>query len=241
VLIVKKPTPEGEKQKFRFCIDYRKLNALIKKDRYPIPLIAETIARLSKGKVFTKLDIRQAFHQIHIDPASEDLITFRTRYGSFKCKVMMEGLVNGPATWQRLMNTVLIDYLNDFCTVYLHDILNYSEDLLERAAHVHKVLERLRANGLQADIKKSEFNITKTKYLGFIISTTSIRVDPDKVSAIKYWKQLKTVKQIQSFIGFCNFYRRFIENFRRIAKPLIRLIRKGVNFDFDKACIESFK
>jgi hypothetical protein len=241
ILIVKKPTPEGEKQKFRFCIDYRKLNALTKKDRYPIPLIAETMARLSEAKVFTKLDIRQAFHRIRMDPNSEDLSTFRTRYGSFKCKVMMEGLANGPATWQRYMNTVLMDYLDDFCTAYLDDILIYSNDPLSHTEHVHKILERLRKAGLQADIKKSEFNVTETKYLGFIISTTGIRVDPDKVSAVKYWKQPRTVKQIQSFIGFCNFYRRFIRSFGRMARPLIRLTRKNAAFDFDEDCIDAFE
>jgi predicted aspartyl protease len=241
ILIVKKPTPPGEKQKFRFCIDYRKLNALTKKDRYPIPLIAETLTRLAKAKVFTKLDIRQAFHRIRMDPNSEDLTTFRTRYGSFKCKIMMEGLANGPATWQRYMNTVLMDYLDDFCTAYLDDILIYSDDPLEHTGHVHLVLERLRSAGLQADIKKSEFNVTETKYLGFIISTTGIRVDPDKVAAVKHWKQPRTVKQIQSFIGFCNFYRRFIRSFGRMARPLIRLTRKNVSFDFNEDCIDAFE
>ena len=126
ILFVKKPN-----KGLRFCIDYRKLNAITRKDRYPLPLIDETLARLSRAKIFTKLDVRQAFHRIRIDPASEDLTTFRTRYGSYKCKVLPFRLTNGPATYQRYMNDVLFDYLDVFCTAYLDDILIYLDDELE--------------------------------------------------------------------------------------------------------------
>ena len=132
----------------RFCVDYRKLNAITRKDRYPIPLLDETLARISKAKIFTKLDIRQAFHRVRIDPASEDLTTFRTRYGCYKYKVVPFGLTNGPATYQRYMNDVLFDYLDDFCTAYLDDILIYSNNELEHEEHVRKVLLRLREAGL---------------------------------------------------------------------------------------------
>jgi hypothetical protein len=136
--------PDG---KLRFCVDYRKLNALTKKDRHPIPLLDETLARLSKARIFTKLDIRQAFHRIRIHPDSEDLTTFWTRYGSYKYKVVPFGLTNGPAVYQRYMNTILFDYLNDFCTTYLDDIIIYSNEL-EHEEHVRKVLQRLREAGL---------------------------------------------------------------------------------------------
>ncbi len=132
----------------RFCINYRKLNELTRKDRYPIPLIDETLARLSKAKIYTKLDIRQAFHRIRIHPDSEEFTTFRTRYGVYKYKVLWEGLTNGPATYQRYINNTLFDYLDDFCTVYLDDILIYSEDITEHKMYVQKVLDRLRAAGL---------------------------------------------------------------------------------------------
>ena len=120
-----------------------------------------------------------------MDPASEDLTTFRTRYGAYKCKVLPFGLTNGPATYQRYMNDVLFDYLDDFYTAYLNDILIYSNNELEHKEHVTKVLERLRKAGLQADIKKYEFSVTRTKYLGFIISTNGIEVDPEKVEIIR--------------------------------------------------------
>ena len=117
-------------------------------------------------------------------PDSEDLTTFRTRYGAYKCKVLPFGLTNGPATYQRYMNDILFDYLDVFCTAYLDDILIYSENELEHAEHVRKVLQRLRDAGLQVDIKKSEFSVKCTKYLRFIISTDGIEVDPEKIEAI---------------------------------------------------------
>jgi hypothetical protein len=132
----------------RFCIDYRKLNNLTCKDRYLLPLISETLARIARAKIFTKLDIRQAFHCIRMSPESEELTTFRMRYGAYKCKVLPFGLTNGPATYQWYMNDILFDYLDVFCTAYLDDILIYSEDLLEHETHVKLVLERLREAGL---------------------------------------------------------------------------------------------
>jgi predicted aspartyl protease len=236
ILFVKKPSGG-----LRFCIDFRKLNAITRKDRYPLPLIDETLARISKAKIFTKLDIRQAFHRIRMDPASEDLTTFRTRYGTYKCKVLPFGLTNGPATYQRYMNDVLFNYLDDFCTAYLDDILIYSDNEFEHEIHVKKVLDRLRGAGLQADIRKCEFSVTRTKYLGFIISTNGIEVDPGKIEVIREWKEPRTVKGIQSFLGFCNFYRRFIREYGIIARPLVRLTRQDTPFIFDSDCYAAFQ
>lgn len=180
----------------RFCIDFRKLNNITRKDRYPLPLIDETLSRLAKAKIYTKLDIRQAFYRIRMDPDSKELTTFRTRYSTYKCKVLWEGLYNGPATYQRYINDILFDFLNDFCTAYLDNILIYSEDPLEYDMHVRRVLDRLREAGLQADIKKSEFKVTRTKYLGFIISIKGVEVNPLKVEVIRNWREPETVKGI---------------------------------------------
>jgi hypothetical protein len=128
------------------------------------------------------------------------------------------------------MNDVLFDYLDNFCTAYLDDILIFSDNELEHEHHVRKVLKRLRNAGLQIDLKKCEFHVTRTKYLGFIISTNGIEVDPDKISVVKSWKPPTTVKGVQSFLGFCNFYRRFIRDFGIIAKPLNNLTKTGVRF-----------
>ena len=224
----------------RFCVDYRKLNALTKKNRYPLPLIDETLTRLARAKIFTKLDIRQAFHRIRISPESEELTAFRTRYGLFQYKVLPFGLTNGPATFQSYINDILRDLLDVICTAYLDDILIYSEDELEHEAHVKQVVDRLHAAGLQADIKKCEFGVKRTKYLGFIISTDGIQVDPEKIQVIKDWKHPRTVHGIQSFLGFCNFYRRFIRDYSQIAAPLTCLTRKNYEFAFDKSCAQAF-
>jgi transposase InsO family protein len=236
ILFVKKPNGG-----LRFCVDYRKLNAVTKKNRYPLPLIDETLARVSRAKIFTKLDIRQAFHRIRVDPDSEDLTSFRTRYGQFKYKVTPFGLTNAPSTFQEFMNETLMDLLDVCCTAYLDDILIYSDDPQEHEMHVKLVLERLRAAGLQADIKKCEFNVTRTKYLGFIVSTDGVEVDPEKIAVIMQWKYPRTVKGVQSFLGFCNFYRRFIQDYGRLAAPLTQLTRADHVFDFDHACEAAFE
>jgi transposase InsO family protein len=225
----------------RFCIDYRRLNALTRKDSYPIPRIDELLSRVSKAKVFTKLDIRAAFNRIRMDPNSEEYTTFRTRYGSYKCKVLPFGLCNGPGTYQRYMNDVLLDYLDDFCMAYLDDILIYSESLEEHEEHVKMVLRRLMEAGLQADIKKCEFHVTRTKYLGYIVTTEGIEADPEKVEPLRNWKYPRTVTATKSFLGFCGFYRQFIRNFGLIAKPLSTLTRPTIPWDWTEECRKAFE
>jgi hypothetical protein len=167
-----------------FCVDYRKLNAITRKDHYPLPLIDKILEHISKAKIFTKLDIRQGFHRIRMDPASEDLTTFRSRYGSFKYKVMPFGLTNGPATFQRFVNSIFIDCLDQYLTAFIDNLLIYSNNELDHQLHVRAVLQRLWEHGLQASIKKCKFHVTKTRYLSFIISMDSIQVDPEKVIAV---------------------------------------------------------
>ena len=227
--------------KLRFCVDYRKLNAISKKDRYPIPLVDELMERLNGAKYFTKLDIRQGFHRIRMDPETEDLTSFRTRYGTYKYKVVPFGLSNGPAVFQRFINTTFFDYLDRFMTAFIDDLLIYSKNLKEHKDHVKKVLNRLREAGLQASILKCEFHVQRTKYLGFIISTNGIEVDPEKIEIIQNWTTPTTVKGVQSFLGFCNFYRRFVKGYSRISKPLHRLTRKDQPFEWNHACQEAFE
>lgn len=224
----------------RFCVDYRKLNALTKKDVCPLPLIEETLARISKARFFTKIDIRQAFHRIRMNPEHRDYTTFRTRYGTFRYNVLPFGLTNGPATFQKFINEILMEYLDDFCSAYMDDILIWSETEEEHQTHVRQVLERLKKAGLQADIKKCEFHVTETRFLGFIIGTKGVAVDPDKVAAVKQWAPPTTVKGVQSFLGFCNFYRKFVPEYSRVAKPLTNLTKKAVPFQWDEHCRVAF-
>jgi predicted aspartyl protease len=236
VLFAKKPGGG-----WRFCVDYRKLNELTKKDVYPIPLIEETLSRLSAAKVFTKLDVRQAFYRIRMDEAAEDLTTFRTRYGNYKYRVLPFGLCNGPATFQRYINKVLHGIVDDFCSAYLDDVLIFSEDPLQHEAHVAEVLRRLRDAGLQVDIKKSEFAVKKTKYLGLIISTEGIQKDLEKTAPVANWKPPTTLRGLQSYLGFCNYYRQFMKDFGRIARPLTLLLKKGSWRPLSEKELEAFK
>ena len=191
ILVARKP--DGS---LRFCVDFRKLNAVTKKDGYPLPLIDELMQRVGQAKYFTKLDIRQGFHRIRMTPESEDLTSFRTRYGQYKYTVMPFGITNGPATFQRYINSVLKDCLDIYATVYVDDILIYSETLEDYRRHIRGVLERLRGAGLQAALHKCEFHVTETKFLGFIVGTNGIRTDPDKIAVIQNWDPPTTVKGI---------------------------------------------
>jgi hypothetical protein len=218
VLFAKKPNGG-----LRFCVNYRAVNARLKKNIYPLPLISETLDRFRKAKLFTKLDVRNAFHRIRMNPGSEEITIFRTRFSQYKYQIFLFELTGGLSIFQRYINSVLFPYLDEFCTAYVNDILIFSEDSAKHHEHVTQVLEKLKSAGLQANIKKSEFSITKTKFLEYIISTKGITVDSDKISAVIKWKRPTKVKELQSFLGFCNFYRLFIENFSRMTKALYRL------------------
>ena len=182
VLFIQKP--EGG---IRFCVNYKRLNAITKKDCYLIPLIEETLAQLEGAKYFTKIDIRQAFYQIRMSEDLEELTTFLTRFGAFKYLVMPFGLCNGPASWQHLINDTLFDFLHCFVQAYLNDILIYSKTLKEHNSHVRQVLQCLREAKLQADIDKCEFHIQETKFFSLIVSTEGIQIDLYKVSIILDW------------------------------------------------------
>ncbi|KAK1919383.1 hypothetical protein P3342_009107 [Pyrenophora teres f. teres] len=212
VLFAKKPGGG-----LRLCIDYRALNAITRKDRYPLPLIRETLNNISKAKWFTKLDVIAAFHKIRVAEGDEWKTAFRTRFGLFEWLVTPFSMANSPSTFQRYINWTLREYLDEFCSAYLDDVLIYTDgSLRQHQDHVRKVLSKLQSAGLHVDIKKCEFEVKSTKYLGFII-------DAGKVKAIKEWEAPKTVKGVRSFLGFANFYRKFIRDFAKIATPLTRL------------------
>ena len=155
---------------------------------------------------------------------------FTSQFGAFKWKVLLFGLTRKPVSWQRFINDVLWEYLNKFCTAYLDDILIYSSNLKEYKEHMQLVLVKLCEFGIQADVDKCKFHVTKTKYLGLIISTEGIKMDSAKIEAIRQWDTPMYVWEVYLFVGFCNFYRRFIRNFSNIAGPLNALIKKNMLF-----------
>jgi len=214
----------------RICHDYRGLNNVTIKNRYPLPLIRETLDSLCGAKFYTKLDVIAAFNRIRVAEGHEWLTAFITRFGLFEMLVTPFGLCNAPATFQNYINHVLHDILDDYCTAYLDDVLVFSKTRAEHTKHVEEVIRRLGAAGLQIDIGKSEFYTKKTKYLGLIISTDGMSMDPEKVQALQAWKDPTSVKELQQFLGFANFYRRFIQGYSTVITPMTKLLRKDVSW-----------
>jgi hypothetical protein len=226
----------------KFCVEYKKLNHLIKKNRYSLSLIEKTLVHLKKIKYFIKLDIRQTFHRIRIANAEfEDLTTFRIRFEAYKYRVLSFELCNELAIYQHYMNDVFFDFLNDFVFVYINDILIYSNSKKKHIKHVKKILQRLRSAKLQIDIDKCEFSIHEIKYLDLIVERNEARMNSKKTETILQWVTSQDLKQIQRFLEFCNFYKRFIRNFAKIVKSLIKLIRKNVLFMWNEVCKQTFE
>jgi len=225
----------------RFCVDYRRLNKVTIKDAYPLPLYNLFFEQVRGSNYFTKLDLKAAYNLVRIREGDEFKTAFRTRHGQFEYLVMPFGLTNAPAVFQRFINYVLSDYIDKFVVVYLDDILIYSKTLDEHKSHVMKVLESLEENYLIANLDKCLFHVREIEFLGHIISGFSIRTDPKKIEAVKNWPVPHSIKQVQSFIGFCNYYRRFIKNFSLIASPLFRLIRKDTKFEWTDESNKAFE
>jgi predicted aspartyl protease len=238
VLLVKKPGGG-----VRFCVDYRALNAMTKKDRYPLPLIHETLERVGKAKWFSKFDVVGAFHRVRVKEGDEWKTAFRTRFGLWEWLVTPFGLTNAPGTFQRYINSVLAPYLDDFASAYVDDVLVYTDGSLEEhRSHVRKVLEKLREAGLYLDVTKSEFEVKRTKYLGFVIEAEKgVSMDPAKVEAVVNWARPTTVRGVRGFLGFANFYRQFIRNYSDIAAPLTNLTGKNVPFHWSDAADAAFQ
>jgi predicted aspartyl protease len=226
----------------RFCVDYRGLNAITQKDRYPLPLISETLRALSKAKWLTKLDVIAAFHKIRVKEGDEWKTAFRTRYGLFEWLVTPFGLTGAPATFQRYINSTLQEYLDEFVTAYIDDVLIYSSgSLADHRKKVMAVMKKMQEAGLQVDIDKCDFEAKTVKYLGFIIEAgRGIRVDPEKIQAIQLWERPTTVRGVRSFLGFANYYRTFVPRFSEIARPLTALTKKGVPFTWTNECEQAF-
>jgi len=206
--------------KLRRCVDYRALNNVTKRGRYPLRLIGEALDRLQTGKYCTKLGIRDAYHNVRIKAGDEWKMTFTTKYGSYEYLVMPFGLTNAPAAFQRWINRTLQSYIDICCIVYLDNVLIYSDNLEQHQKDVAAIIRAIREQGMKLKPSKCEFHQRETEYLGFIINNEGVKVDPIKIAAIWDWKEPTNKKGIQEFIGFCNFYRRFINGFSRTAKPL---------------------
>ena len=214
----------------RMCIDYRALNKLTVKNKYPLPRIDECLDRLAGAKVFSKLDLRAGYHQILVAPEDVPKTAFRTRYGSFEFRVLPFGLTNAPATFQALMNTVFSDLLDTCVVVYLDDILVYSSSEEEHEQHLEAVLARLRKHQLFAKQSKCVFFTDSVDFLGHTVSAKGVEVDEQKLDIVRKWPTPSNVHELRSFMGLANFFRRFVRRYAHIAAPLHALTSKNAAF-----------
>ncbi|GJR94531.1 hypothetical protein Tco_0266705 [Tanacetum coccineum] len=227
VLFVKKK--DGS---FRMCIDYRELNKLTVKNRYPLPRIDDLFDQLQGSSVYSKIDLRSGYHQLRVREEDIPKTAFRTRYGHYEFQVMPFGLTNAPAVFMDLMNRVCKPYLDKFVIVFIDDILIYSKNKKEHEEHLKQILELLKKEELYAKFSKCEFWIPKVQFLGHVIDSEGIHVDPAKIESIKDWTSPKSPTEIRQFLGLAGYYRRFIEGFSKIAKPMTKLTQKKVKFEW---------
>ncbi|GKC38504.1 putative reverse transcriptase domain-containing protein, partial [Tanacetum coccineum] len=228
VLFVKKK--DGS---FRMCIDYRELNKLTIKNRYPLPRIDDLFDQLQGSQFFSKIDLRSGYHQLRVYEDDIPKTAFRTRYGHIEFTVMPFGMTNAPTIFMDLMNRVCRSYLDKFVIVFIDDILIYSKTQEEHVEHLRLVLELLKKEKLYAKFSKCEFWLREVKFLGHVINGNGIHVDPSKIEAVKNWKAPRTPTEVRSFLGLAGYYRRFIENFSKIAKSLTILTQKKLFSDYD--------
>ncbi len=224
----------------RPCIDYWGLNGITVKNRYPLPLMSLAFEILQGAKVFTKLDLRNAYHLVRIKEGDEWKMAFNTPIGHFEYRVLQFGLVNAPAVFQALVNDVLRDMLNVFVFVYLDDILIFSLSLQVHVQHVRRVLQRLLENRLFVKAEKFMFHAQSVTFLGSVVSAEGISMDPDKVRAVIDWPVPDSRVVLQRFLGFANFYRRFIRNFSQVAAPLTFLTSSKTRFAWSEAAQGAF-
>ncbi|GJV10430.1 reverse transcriptase domain-containing protein [Tanacetum coccineum] len=236
VLFVKKK--DGS---LRMCIDYRELNKLTIKNRYPLPRIDDLFDQLQGSRYFSKIDLRSGYHQLRVHEDDIPKTAFRTRYGHFEFTVMPFGLTNAPAVFMDLMNRVCKPYLDKFVIVFIDDILIYSKTKEDHEVHLGLVLELLRKEKLYAKFSKCEFWLQEVHFLGHVVNQNGIHVDPSKIEAVKNWKTPTTPSEIRSFLGLAGYYRRFIANFSKIAKPLTSLTQKNQKYVWGVEQEEAFQ
>jgi hypothetical protein len=228
-------------QTLRMCMDYKPLNEVTIKNKYPLPRIDILFDQLTGARVFSKIDLRSGYHQICIRPEDIPKTTFTTRYGLFEYLVMSFGLTNAPTHFTYLMNSVFMPELEKFVMVFIDDILIYSKNEEEHAQHLQIVLTRLREHQLYAKFNKCAFWLEEIQFLGHVLSTNGIAVDPSKVKDILEWKLPTIVHQVQSFLGLVGYYRQFIPDFSKLVKPITSLLKNDTKFNWSSRCNEAFE
>jgi hypothetical protein len=237
-LVIFVPKKDGTQ---RMCVDYRALNDVTIKNKYPLPRIEDLFYQLKGACVFSKIDLRSGYHQLKIRASDIPKTAFVSRYGLYEYTVMSFRLTNAPAYFMYLMNKVFMEYLDKFVVVFIDDILVFSKNEEEHEEHLRLVLQKLRDHQLYAKLNKCEFWLEEVFFLGHVISKGGVSVDPSKVKDVLNWKAPENVSEIRSFLGMVRYYRRFIEGFSKIAKPMTRLLEKGSKFVWTPECQASFE
>jgi hypothetical protein len=226
---------------WRMCIESTVINKITIRYRFPLPRMDDLMDFLSGAKYFSKIDLKSSYHQILMREGDERKTTFKTNEGLYEWLVMLFGLTNAPSTFMRLMNEVLREFIRKFVIVYLDDILVFSKTMAKNLKHLATMMQRLQQEKLLINMKKSSFMKTDLIYLGFIISTDELRMDPDKVEVIKNWPSPKNIFDVRSFHGLASFYRKFIRNFSGISAPMMDTVKKRhTSFHWTKEDEKSF-
>jgi hypothetical protein len=225
----------------RLCIDYRELNKVTIKNRYPLPRIDDLFNQLQGSQVFSKIDLRSGYHQLKIQEKDVQKTAFRIRYGHYEFLVMNFGLTNALAAFMDMMNRIFCELVDWCVVVFIDDILIYSKSREEHKEHLWTVLSILRKHQLFAKFKKCEFWLDNVAFLGHVITKEGIAVDPGKVEAVVNWVRPSNAHKVRSFLGLTGYYRRFVEEFSWLAAPLTRLTRKNEKFLWLEECKQSFQ
>ncbi|MBW0502473.1 hypothetical protein O181_042188 [Austropuccinia psidii MF-1] len=197
------------------CVDYHKLNAVTRKNKYPVPPMNQLLNFSNGSSLFSKIDLHGAYNLLRIKEGDEHLTAFRTKYGSYEYLVMQFGLTNSPASFQNLVNDIFQDCLDVYAVAYLDDIMVFSKSEEGHVIHVSTVLSRLRANNLFSKPSKCLFHVSSVEYLGYVVSSEGLKMDQEKVQQTLNWPPPRNLKALQSFLGFANFYRRFMKHYSK--------------------------
>ena len=224
----------------RLCIDYRKLNRVTIKNRYPLPRIDDLFDQPRGAWVYSKIDLHIGYHQLRVREVDILRTEFKMQYGHFEFTVMSFGFTNAPAAFMDLMHRVFQPYLDLFVVVFVNDILIYSKSKEEHEDHLRIVLQALRVHKLYAKFSKCEFWLMKVRFLGHVVSASGVLVDSKKVEAVMGWERPKSVFKIRSFLGLTGYHMRFIQDFSRLAGPMTKLTRKEVKVECNDLCERAF-